>query len=162
MCESDAFILQLVQITACDFSFTADFSLQRGVVICTMTRNRSEIQSFSHISYFFYLSGAFLFFSLLTKLTMEHYFSKLLPVKEPRDLLPSSVLQFSFREISFSRLCEIPGSNFFSLLFVKKLTNRATKHLLSPYPVTRLCLLMQSIIWGSARRCPVCIYLLLA
>jgi len=43
---------------------------------------------------------------------------KVILVKEPRDLLPPSVLQLEFRGVSLSRLWEILGSyfSFFTLL----------------------------------------------
>lgn len=91
----------------------------------------------------FCLSGTFLFLSLPTKWTVGHYYSKSLPVKEPRDLFPGSVLQLGFRRVSFSRLWELLGS-YFCFIFIKKQSNRATEHLLSPYPVKSLCLLMWS------------------
>lgn len=99
----------------------------------------------------FCLSGPFLFLS----------------VKEPGDLLPPSELQLESRRISLLKLWELWGSycSVFSLLH-KKQSNRATEHLLSPYPVKSLCLLRQSSkallhTWGSARRHPVCIHFLL-
>lgn len=98
-------------IPTADVTEEADtnISLQTGVVICIMTKFFFQKISVTFPTSF-RLSGTFLFLSLSTKWTLRHYSSKLLPVKEPTDLLPPSVLQLSW--VSLWRLWELLGGYF--------------------------------------------------